>query len=453
MNTVPLIPYRQQVVSLLRLGMPIVVGQLGMIILGLADTIMIGHHSTEELAAAGFVNNVFNLAIIFATGFSYGLTPLIGMLQGNGNTRGIGRVFRNALAANAVIGVLLTAVMYVVYCFVDKMGQPEELLPHIRPYFVLQLVSLLFIMLFNAFRQFAEGLTDTRTPMWILLGGNALNILGNYLLIYGSLGFPEWGLFGAGVSTLVSRIVMLLVFVAIVACTRRYRIYRDALIHSRLNRNDFVQLNALGWPIALQMGMETAAFSLSAIMVGWLGSVSLAAHQIMISVSTIGFMVYYGMGAALAVQVSHFMGRHDFSNLRRAVHAGIGIMMILAVLASLFFYLARTPITYSFTDDPEVMAMVAVLIYSLIVYQFGDALQITYANALRGTADVKPMMWIAFIAYFVIALPVGYLCGFTWGGGVVGVWVAFPAGLFSAGILFGLRFRYRLRMLIKKAHA
>ena len=322
MNTVPLIPYRQQVVSLLRLGMPIVVGQLGMIILGLADTIMIGHHSTEELAAAGFVNNVFNLAIIFATGFSYGLTPLIGMLQGNGNTRGIGRVFRNALAANAVIGVLLTAVMYVVYCFVDKMGQPEELLPHIRPYFVLQLVSLLFIMLFNAFRQFAEGLTDTRTPMWILLGGNALNILGNYLLIYGSLGFPEWGLFGAGVSTLVSRIVMLLVFVAIVACTRRYRIYRDALIHSRLNRNDFVQLNALGWPIALQMGMETAAFSLSAIMVGWLGSVSLAAHQIMISVSTIGFMVYYGRGAALAVQVSHFMGRHDFSNLRRAVHAG-----------------------------------------------------------------------------------------------------------------------------------
>lgn len=451
MNTTALLPYRQQVVSLLRLGLPIVVGQLGMIILGLADTIMIGHHSTEELAAAAFVNNVFNLAIIFATGFSYGLTPLIGMLQGSGNTQGIGRVFRNALAANAVIAVLLTGAMFVVYCLVDKMGQPEELLPYIRPYFILQLVSLLFIMLFNAFRQFAEGLTDTRTPMWILLGGNVLNIFGNYLLIYGSFGFPEWGLFGAGVSTLVSRIVMLLVFVAIVACARRYRIYRDALVQSRLNRNDFVQLNALGWPIALQMGMETAAFSLSAIMVGWLGSVPLAAHQIMISVSTIGFMVYYGMGAALAVQVSHFMGRHDLPNLRRAVHAGMGIIMSLAVLACLFFYLARMPITYSFTDDPEVIAVVSILIFSLIVYQFGDALQITFANALRGTADVKPMMWIAFVAYFVIALPVGYLCGFTWGGGIVGVWAAFPAGLFSAGFLFWLRFRYRLRKLIKKA--
>ena len=203
MNTVQLLPYKQHVVSLLKLGLPIVVGQLGMIILGLADTVMIGHHSTDELAAAAFVNNVFNLAIIFATGFSYGLTPLIGMLQGSGNTQGIGRVFRNALVAHTALALLLTAIMYVVYCFVDQMGQPVELLPHIRPYFILQLVSLVFVMLFNSYRQFAEGLTDTRTPMWILLGGNALNIVGNYLLIYGSFGLPEWGLFGAGVSTLV----------------------------------------------------------------------------------------------------------------------------------------------------------------------------------------------------------------------------------------------------------
>lgn len=149
MNSMQLLPYKQQVSSLLRLGLPIVVGQLGMIILGLADTIMIGHHSTEELAAAAFVNNVFNLAIIFATGFSYGLTPLTLVCRVGETAQGIGRVFRNALAANASVAVLLTAVMYTVYCFVDKLGQPEELLPHIRPYFVLQLISLLFIMLFN----------------------------------------------------------------------------------------------------------------------------------------------------------------------------------------------------------------------------------------------------------------------------------------------------------------
>ncbi len=445
------ISYKQHIVALLSLGLPIVVGQLGTIILGLADTVMIGHHSTDELAAAAFVNNMFNLAIIFGTGFSYGLTPLIGMLQGAHNTTGVGRVFRNAIVANLVIGILLTMLMGVLYLFVDRLGQPEELLPHIRPYFILQLISLVFVMLFNAFRQFAEGLTDTRTPMWILLGGNTLNIVGNYLLIYGSFGFPEWGLFGAGVSTLFSRIVMLLIFVTIVVGTRRYHPYWEAVRESHLNRNDFMQLNALGMPVALQMGMETAAFSLSTIMVGWLGSISLAAHQIMLSVSTLGFMIFYGMGAALAVQVSHFMGRTDFFNLRRAVNSGLGIIMVLAAIASLFFYFARVPIAYSFTNDPEVIVMVSVLIFSLIAYQFGDALQITFANALRGVADVKPMMWIAFFAYFVVALPVGYLCGFTLDGGVVGVWVAFPAGLFSAGFLFMWRFRYRLRRLMHQS--
>lgn len=196
--------------------------------------------------------------------------------------------------------------------------------------------------------------------------------------------------------------------------------------------------------------MKTVGEHSFSVEVGWLGSIPLAAHQIMISVSTIGFMVYYGMGAALAVRVSHFMGQKDFPNLRRAVNSGMGIILSLAIVASLFFYLARTPIIYSFTEDHEVMIVVSSLIFSLIVYQFGDALQITFANALRGTTDVKPMMWIAFFSYFIVALPVGYLCGFTWGGGVVGVWVAFPAGLFTAGFLFWLRFRYRLQQLMKK---
>ncbi len=449
MTTTSLISYRQHIGSLLKLGLPIVVGQLGSIVLGLADTVMIGHHSTDELAAAAFVNNLFNLVIIFATGFSYGLTPLIGMLQGKENMTGVGQVFRNAVFANGLVAILLTALLFVLYLFVDRLGQPEELLPYIRPYFILQLVSILFVTLFNAFRQFAEGLTDTRTPMWILLGGNVLNIIGNYLLIYGSCGFPEWGLTGAGVSTLFSRIVMWVVFAVIVARSHRYRPYWLAVRRSRINRADFLKLNALGWPIALQMGMETAAFSLSTIMVGWLGSIPLAAHQIMLSVGTLGFMVYYGMGAALAVRVSHFMGRGDFVNLRRSVNSGFAIIVVLAALASLFFYFTRTPIAYSFTNDPAVVPVVSMLIFSLIAYQFGDALQITFANALRGITDVKPMMWIAFIAYFVIALPVGYLCGFILNGGIVGVWVAFPAGLFSAGLLFMARFRHQLHRLFR----
>lgn len=189
---------------------------------------------------------------------------------------------------------------------------------------------------------------------------------------------------------------MLLVFIGVVAVARRYKVYREAILRSRFNRNDFSNLMALGGLSLCKWVWKLRLFRLSAIMVGWLGSIPLAAHQIMISVSTIGFMVYYGMGAALAVRVSHFMGQKDFPNLRRAVNSGMGIILSLAIVASLFFYLARTPIIYSFTEDHEVMIVVSSLIFSLIVYQFGDALQITFANALRGTTDVKPMMWLPF---------------------------------------------------------
>ena len=180
--------------ALLKLGLPIVVGQLGVIVLGFADTLMIGHHSTAELGAASFVNNMFNLCIIFSTGFSYGLTPVVGTLYGGGRLAEAGSALRCSLVANTLVALLEMAVMTVLYCNVERLGQPEELIPLIKPYYLVLLVSLLFVMLFNAFKQFADGITDTRTAMWILLGVNVMNIAGNYVLINGKLGLPELGL-------------------------------------------------------------------------------------------------------------------------------------------------------------------------------------------------------------------------------------------------------------------
>ena len=177
--------------ALFTLGMPIVVGQLGVIILGFADTLMVGHHSTVELGAASFVNNMFNLCIIFSTGFSYGLTPVVGAFYGARRYAEAGLSLRCSLVANALVALLEMAVMTVLYLNLEQLGQPAELIPLIKPYYLVLLVSLLFVMLFNAFKQFTDGITDTRTAMWILLGGNAMNILGNYLLIYGKLGLPR----------------------------------------------------------------------------------------------------------------------------------------------------------------------------------------------------------------------------------------------------------------------
>ena len=431
--------------ALLSLGMPIVVGQLGVIVLGFADTLMIGHHSTPGLAAASFVNNMFNLCIIFSTGFSYGLTPIVGGLYGRSRLAEAGLALRCSLAANTAVAVLQMLVMGILYLCLDGLGQPPELMPLIKPYYLVLLASLPFVMLFNGFKQFTDGITDTRTAMWLLLGGNALNILGNYILINGKLGLPELGLLGAGLSTLFARIAMVIAFAFIVWRAKRFARYRVGLLRHRWSWSIFRRLNALGWPVGLQMGMETASFSLSIIMVGWLGTIALASHQIMLTISQFTFMMFYGMGAAIAVRVSNFKGQGDITNVRRSAYAGFHLILAMAAVLLTILFAVRYNIGSWFTDSEEVAQMVPLLFIPFLIYQFGDGLQICFANALRGMADVKPMMVIAFIAYFVISLPVGYLCGFTLGWGLTGVWMAFPFGLTSAGVMLWARFRSRTK--------
>lgn len=431
--------------ALLTLGLPIVIGQIGVIILGFADTLMIGHHSTTELAAASFVNNMFTLAIIFSTGFSYGLTPIVGSLYGQGKSYDIGQVLKNSLLANTLLAVLICIISGTLLLNLDKLGQPEELLPYMRTYFLILLSSMPFVLWFNGFKQFSDGITDTQLSMWILLGGNVLNIIGNYILIYGKLGMPELGLAGAGASTLISRILMVMAYIFSFFCNKRYKTFKRGFIHGKINRKDFIQLNKLGWPVAAQMGMETASFSLSVIMVGWIGSIALAAHQIMLTISQVCFMMYYGMGAAVSVRISNFMGQNDTANIRKTATSGFRIILYMILMTAIPIFLLRNSLGNWFTDSATVSLMVAQLIVPFVIYQFGDGLQINYANALRGIADVRPMMLFSFIAYFIISLPLGYFFGFILEWGIVGIWMAFPFGLTSAGIMYYLRFNYRIK--------
>jgi len=436
--------------KLITLGVPIIIGQIGMIILGFADTIMIGHHSTEELGAASFVNNLFNLVIIGSTGFSYGLTPVIGQLFGHNDRSAIGGKLKNALLANFIVALVFILGMTVLFFNIDNLNQPAELIPLIKPYYLVLLGSLIFILLFNAFKQFADGIMDTRTSMWILLIGNLIHIVLNYALIYGAAGLPELGLFGAGISTLFSRFLMMAIFIGIFLYLPRYREYRQGFFCSHFNRADFRQLNAMGWPLALQMGMETASFSLTTIMVGWISTIALAAHQVMLTISTIFFMMYYGMGAATAIRVAYYKGQENLPDLRRAAFSGFHLIMVMAVIATGIFWQFRHSIGTLFTDNTLVTATVVSLFIPMMIYQFGDALQIAFANSLRGISDVKIMMVFSFIAYFVISLSASYVFGFVLGYGIVGIWMAFPFGLTSAGIMFWLRFLCKTRKPLAK---
>lgn len=438
--------YNNHYRTLLSIGIPIMIGQLGMIILSFADTMMVGHHSTSELGAASFVNNIMNLVIITGTGFSYGLTPIVGGLFGRKQLPEAGQALRCSLLANTLAAVIMMAALTILYFNLANIGQPDELLLYMRPYYLVLLASLPFVMLFNAFKQFTDSITETRTSMWILLSGNLLNIIGNYILIYGKMGVPEMGVVGAGVSTLISRIVMVGIFLAVFLCKRSMQQYREGFFSLGWSHQLVRRLTTLGTPIALEMGMETASFSLSIIMVGWLGTIALASHQVMSTISQFTFMVYYGLGAAVAVRTSYFHGQGDMLNTRHVVTAGLRLMVMLEILLGGIIFLLRKDIGSWFTDSAEVSASVLTLMLPFFIYQFGDGLQINYANALRGIADVKPLMVIAFIAFFVISLPVGYLCGFVMGYGLVGVWMAFPFGLTSAGIMMWWRFRKMMNL-------
>lgn len=426
---------------LFKLALPIIIGQLGGIITGLADTIMVGQHSTDELAAASFVNNVLNAFIIFGTGFSFALTPLVGENLARGKKYVVAAWLKNSLLANLLLSAVLMAVMTGIYFNVGRMGQPEELLPLIRPYFVVSMISVVFVMVANSFRQFVEGITDPSVSMWILLSGNLLNIVGNYVLIYGKLGFPEMGLLGAGYSTLFSRVFMLLMFVLVFLFRPSYKPYRQGFLRMWIMPNRLMRLTRLGVPIALQQGLEAATFSLTAIMAGWLGSLELAAHQVVISISTVSFTIYLGLGSATAIRTSYFKGAGDWPQVRKITVAGIHLGIVVSFVTCLVLFLVRNGISFVFSDDPQVSDIVVMLLPILMLYQFVDGAQIVLANALRGLSDVKPIMWISFITNFLIAIPAGYLLGFPLGMGISGIWLAYPIGFVFSVTLLGLRAR------------
>lgn len=436
--------YKKHFLLITRLGFPIVVAQLGTIVTGFADTIMVGQYGTNELSAAGFTNNVFGLIIYFLLGFSYSTTPVVGAFYGQGRYADAARSLKESLLANMGACAAVVALMTVLYFNLHLLGQPEELLPLIAPYYLVVLASMPFVSAFNALKQFCDGVGDTKMPMWVMIGGNVMNIIGNYLLIFGKLGCPELGLVGAGVATLIARVMMVVAIIVLILTSRRYAMYREGL-RMRVTADGVKHLTRKGLPVGLQLCMEASAFSLCGVMMGWLGAVPLAAHQVMCTISTLCFMVYYGIGAAVAIRISHFRGQGQWTEVRRV--AGVGLTMTLAtgLILSVLIFVLRYPIASMFTTSDEVVRVVVALVAPMMVYQIGDCIQIVYANSLRAIEDVKMMMMYAFIAYILVSIPLSYLFAFTLGMGPEGIWWAFPFGLTTAGVLFLTRFNKTTR--------
>ena len=429
----------------LRLGVPIAIGQLGVIILGFADTLMVGRYSTDALAASAFVNNLFTLFTFLLMGYSYGLTPIVSALFGQGKQAEAGEQLKPALLSGTVFCLLLMAVWGIAYFNLEYFGQPDELLPLIRPYFLVILVSMIFVMLYNELRQFTDGLTHTTLGMYTLMIGNALNIVGNWLLIYGPGPFPEMGLMGAGIATLLARVLMVVLMVAALWWKKGYAPYREGFARCRASLDGMQAIVRASLPIAIQMGLECAAFTMSAVMAGWVGKVELAAYQVMVTIGTLGFLLYYSFGAGTSIRVANFYGQHDRTNVFHAGAAGRNLLFLMAACSSLLIYLLAEPLIRVFTTDTAVIAISLSLIPFLVLYQFADAMQICYANILRGTGHVLAMVRIAIISYLIVNIPAAFILGFSLGWGVKGIFLAFFIGLFTAATLFFKEYRKAMR--------
>lgn len=436
----------------LRIAFPVMLTQLGAAIVGLADSIMVGHYSTVDLAAVSFANGIFFTFMVFVMGAMMGITPLVGHSFVRNEDERVGVLLENGLVFAFILSVLTCVILGAVVPFIDMMGQDEQVAAVARPYLITRIIGLFPFIVFCLFKQFFEGLGNTTVAMVITIAMNILNIVLNYLFIYGvSISgeeyIPAMGAYGAGLASLMACLLMPIIFIVVTLSKEQWRKYFRYFSLSHLSKSYFSELARVGFPIGAQTTMETVLFTLSFIMVGWISKEALAAHHIANQVADFAFMLSLGVGSATTIRVAHQYGVRDYKAMRMASRASVHLVLVMNTVGATLMITLRNVLPYLFTDDMNVVEIASPLLVYAGLFQFSDGLQCVGAGMLRGIADVKRPMIYAFIAYVVIALPLGYILMFETGIGVAGMWISFIIALSLAAVFFLSRFRKLARGL------
>ncbi|MBN1819602.1 MAG: MATE family efflux transporter [Prolixibacteraceae bacterium] len=436
MNISQFLPYYKRNLTL---AFPVIISQIGQVTVAIADNMMVGHVGTNELAAAAFANNVFTIGLYFGMGITYGLTPLVG--QTINNHVKTSEWLKNGFFSHSLVGIIILAFLISLYFFLPFFGQTENVLKLARPYYFWLCASFIPFLFFYSFKQFFEGIGNTKIAMFITLTANVINVIVNYVLIFGKYGLPQMGLNGAGIGTFTARFVMPVIFALVIYKTPRFfNIFKIAST-CKLNKEKIRRVLKVGIPVGFQLVIELLAFSLGAIMMGWLGEVPLASHQVAIGLAYFTYMISLGVASATTIRVSHQLGKGDFQALKRATYASTHLVLFFMFLMAIIFILFNKFLPLLFTTDPEVILIASGLIVVAAFFQIFDGLQVVMLGALRGLADVKKPMVLSFFAYIVIGIPVSYTLTFVFNTGPKGIWLGFLVGLAAAGIMFFLRFK------------
>lgn len=430
----------------LHLAVPVMLSNLGHILMAVSDTVMVGHIDAVSLAAAGLATVAFNVLLLFGIGVSYAITSLVAEAAGEGNEERIILTLRHGLVINVCNGALLAIIVFFAKDLLYLAGQEEEVVTRAIPYLNIITISLIPVMIFQSFKQFAEGLGNTRIALAVVMAANVLNIILNYALIFGHFGFDAYGLEGAGWATFTSRIFMAVGIGLYVYYHPPFRKYREAFKPFGYVWAIFKRMLYLGIPSGVQFIFEVAAFDFSLVMMGWLGTSVQAAHQIVINLASLSYMVTAGLAAAATVRVGYFYGSNEPKNVAGASWSLLGMGLLLMLFFAVVFIAGRNILPHLYINDPEVISIASSLLIVAGLFQLSDAVQVICNGALRGLQDVHVPSIFIFVSYWVIGLPLGYWIAFTLDYGPTGIWLGLLIGL----TLTALAMFWRLRRLLQR---
>jgi MATE family multidrug resistance protein len=441
-----------------KLATPVILGMLGHQVVALVDNIMVGQLGSAELAAVSLGNSFMFVAMSLGVGFSTAITPLVAEADGAGDREKGKSSFKHGLFLCMVLGLALFAAVMFAKPLMYVMKQPPEVVDLAMPYLTLVAASLVPLIIFQGFKQFSDGLSMTRFPMYATIVANLVNVLLNYMFIFGKFGAPALGVVGAAIGTLASRVVMVAYLWYLLSRKEKSRYFVTNIKIFTLSKGMLKKLLNLGFPSAMQMFFEVAIFTSAVWLSGILGKNPQAANQIALNLASMTFMVAMGFSVAAMIRVGNQKGLGNFRELRR-VAISIGLLTsILALVFAVCFILFNDSLPKmfldfdnlaDFADNHEVVAIAAQLLIIAAIFQFTDALQVVALGALRGMQDVKIPTVITFIAYWIIGFPISYYLSMETSLASMGIWIGLLAGLSASGILLFIRFNYLSKKLIR----
>jgi MATE family multidrug resistance protein len=442
--------YTSEFKNNLKLATPIMMGSLGHLLVGLIDDIMVGRLGAVELAATSLGNSLVFIALSIGIGFSFAITPLIAESDGEGDKEKGRSVFQHGLILTTILGIAMFIMLLLLKPILYHLNQPEEVVVLAVPYYEIVAISMIPLMIFQGFKQFTDGLSQTKYAMYATILTNIVNVVLNFALIYGIWIFPRLELVGAALGTLISRVVMVVFLYIVLMRKDKFAIYMKTLKIDEIKKSIFKKIMSLGFPTALQMLFEVGLFTASVMLAGTLGAFPQAANQIALKLASTTFMIAVGIGVAATVRVGNQKGLKNYIELRRIAFSNFLLILIIMFTFSIGFMVFKDILPWIFTDNLEVIKIASSLLIIAGLFQLSDGLQAVILGGLRGLQDVNVPSGITFIAYWIIGFPVCYYLGSIADLGTFGIWIGLLTALTSSALMLFLRFNYLSNKLIQE---